>query len=27
VQPEELGITFPVRVMVENSPIVIIGHD
>ena len=27
VQPEELGIAFPVRVMVENSPIVIFGHD
>jgi hypothetical protein len=27
VTPEELGITFPVRVIVENSPIVIFGHD
>jgi hypothetical protein len=27
VRPEELGIAFPVRVIVENSPIVIFGHD
>jgi hypothetical protein len=27
VQPEELGLTFPVRVMVENRPVVIFGHD
>ena len=27
VKPEELGFAFPVRVIVENSPIVIFGHD
>jgi hypothetical protein len=27
VRPEELGISFPVRVIVEGSPIVIFGHD